>query len=151
MSLEIIKNKNPNPFKIVFQNFYGNSAKALREGKVTASKKNQLSKTVDDKFTWKDLELKFDQQKQQCYWFRVKLDPQNNYIKNHPLALSVDRLDSNKGYTFDNIVISSRLANLGRGAFPAEEFEKICNLIIGKEYNPEDMDSLSNVQQLRLF
>jgi hypothetical protein len=127
MALDRIKNTNPDPFKIVWQNFVGNTNNHLRQGKVTASIENQLSKTVDENLNYEKLKVKFKEQNERCYWLGIKLDPQDNYIKNHPLALSVDRLDITKPYTYDNIVISSRLMNLGRGRFNHEEFQKVVN------------------------
>ncbi len=130
--LEKLKTACKNPFAILFRNFEGNTARNLRQGKVTASEKNQKSKKVDPKLTWRDLKKKFNRQGGKCHWLGVKLDPNNNFYKYHPMAMSVDRIDSDKGYNYKNIVISSRMANLGRGTYPANKYKYLCKKIINK-------------------
>jgi diphthamide synthase subunit DPH2 len=128
-TLEKIKSKCKNPFMILFKNFEGNTARNMRSGKVTASEKNQKSKRVDPQLSWRDLQKKFNRQGQKCHWLGVKLKPDNNFYKYHPMAMSVDRVDSSKGYYYENIVISSRMANLGRGTYPANKYKYMCKKI----------------------
>lgn len=47
-----------------------------------------------------------------CYWFNIPLIPTNT--RKHPQQPSIDRLDRNKGYTEDNIVLCCYSANIGR-------------------------------------
>ena len=75
---------------------------------------------------------KFDEQDGKCYWSGLPLKEEYNYIKHHPLAISVERLDNRLGYTYENTVLTSRLYNLGRMAFPEDEFRKVL-----KEMNTE--------------
>lgn len=117
---------------ILYQNFEGNTARNMRSGKVTASEKNQKSKRVDPQLSWRDLQKKFNRQGGKCHWLGVKLDPSNNFYKYHPMAMSVDRIDSSRGYTYDNIVISSRMANLGRGTYPANKYKYMCKKITNR-------------------
>jgi len=77
-----------------------------------------------------DLQNKFNEQGQKCYWFGIKLNPKDIFIPRYPLALSVDRLDNSKEYSIDNIVICSRLANLGRGSYPADKFYRVVDELI---------------------
>ena len=64
----------------------------------------------------------------------MPLKEEYNYIKHHPLAISVERLDNQLGYTYENTVLTRRLYNLGRMAFPEDEFRKVL-----KEMNTEIM------------
>ena len=45
------------------------------------------------------------------------------FIPNSPFAPSVDRLKSDQGYHKDNIVLTLRFANRGRGAYDGEDFK----------------------------
>lgn len=84
--------------------------------------------------TTDDLREVWEEQKETCYWFGIKLDlmmvfPDYAKITRHPLAPSVDRLDDSKDYTRDNVVICSRLANLGRCVCPADDFREIIEIV----------------------
>ena len=85
------------------------------------------------------LQKKFEDQNGRCYWSNLPMDESNNFIKHHPLAISCERLDNKKDYTDENVVLTLRLFNLGRMAFPAEDFFKV----ISKLKN----DLSTNVQQ----
>lgn len=83
-----------------------------REGK---TKGTQSTKRHAVHITKEDLKQKFLEQGGRCYWFGIELDPDSLFIPHFPMALSVDRLDNDKDYVYDNIVICCRLANTGRG------------------------------------
>lgn len=79
-----------------------------------------------------DLKNIYNAQNEKCYWFGIKLDPVLIFDKHNPLSMSVDRLDNDKGYEKDNIVICCRLANLGRQNCDFYKFKDIIKYI--KEY-----------------
>ena len=54
----------------------------------------------------------FKKQNGLCYWFNIPLVPSNH--KKHPQQPSLDRLDRNKGYIKDNVVLCCYSANIGR-------------------------------------
>jgi len=84
---------------------------------------------------WKDLKDQYYKQNGKCYWFNIDLDIADNLISWHPLAISCDRIDNNVGYTKENIVISSRFANLGRGAANKDLFISSLEKIISNIKN----------------
>jgi hypothetical protein len=71
------------------------------------------------------LQKKFKEQNGCCYWSGLSMDQSNNFIKHHPLAISCERLDNKKDYTEENVVLTLRLFNLGRMAFPADDFLEV--------------------------
>lgn len=81
--------------------------------------------------TENDLRVQFQKQGGRCYWLGVKLNPKDIFRSYYPLSMSVDRLDNSRGYTVDNIVITSRFANLGRGKCDVKEFKKIMKKVKG--------------------
>lgn len=72
--------------------------------------KDRFSEDVDfDSDYLKDL---FSRQKGKCYWTNLKmvLEVSNK----NPFQVSIDRLDNNKGYTKDNIVLCCMMINYAR-------------------------------------
>ena len=51
-----------------------------------------------------------------------------------PFALSVDRIDSQKPYTKDNIVLASRWANFAKNNFDITQFKQLCLMVV-KNFN----------------
>jgi hypothetical protein len=89
-------------------------------GRVWHIHKNKPKREVN--ITWQDLQKKFEEQGCKCHWFGIDVDPQDIFETHNPLAPSVDRLDNDKEYEIDNIVICCRLANLGKGNAPSSKF-----------------------------
>lgn len=44
----------------------------------------------------------------------------------NPFAPSIDRRDSRKGYTYDNIQIVCHIVNVAKNEFPQEIFDRMC-------------------------
>jgi len=77
----------------------------------------------------KDIEDIFEKQGGLCYWFNIPLIPSEK--KKHPQQPSLDRLDRNKGYVKDNVVLCCYSANIGRNENDVEtwvDFLKKLNL-----------------------
>jgi hypothetical protein len=83
-----------------------------------AKKHNKYDFDIDEQFV-KDL---FEKQNGRCYWFNIKLEPSN--IAKYPWQPSLDRLDREKGYTKDNVVLACYAANIGRNTSSHEIFSK---------------------------
>lgn len=78
-----------------------------------------------------EIENKWHEQDGRCYWFGVPLDlkllynDHPDWYQKHPLAPSIDKIDPDGDYEYDNIVICTRMANLGRNVFPFNEFHSV--------------------------
>jgi hypothetical protein len=78
--------------------------------------------------TPEDLIRKYEEQNGLCYWSELQLKPEFNYIKRHPLAISVERVDNSKGYTYENIKLVIRMFNLGRCSYQGDFHEVVKSL-----------------------
>lgn len=83
-----------------------------------AKRHNKYDFDIDEQFV---SEL-YEKQNGRCYWFNVKLEPSN--IAKYPWQPSLDRLDREKGYTKDNVVLACYSANIGRNTCTDELFSK---------------------------
>lgn len=68
------------------------------------------------------LKMKWKEQDYRCHWLDIPLKPQWIFEPSHPGSLSCDRLDNNGHYTYDNVVITCRFANLGRNSATVGKF-----------------------------
>ena len=95
---------------------YGAGGGRLRDLKSNLG--HELTITLDDiKQLWED-------QDGRCHWLGIKMSLEDVDIKNSPFAPSVERVDSSIGYVKGNVVLASRFANRGRGAYDDENFKK---------------------------
>ena len=69
-----------------------------------------------------DLEIQYEKQNGKCYWFGIDIDLDEVFIPYSIQAPSVDRINDSVGDTKDNIVITTRFVNLGRGNYSKEKF-----------------------------
>lgn len=99
-------------------------------------KGNQSTSYHEIHITIDDLKEQWAKQNGKCYWLNVDMSLPDLFISRSPFAPSVDRLDSSGHYTKDNIVLTTRFANLGRGAYDGEDFqERLIKLIDGRSTN----------------
>ena len=120
------KRKRRSPWKKLMQNvrLNGHRKKEHDRGNPDHGISGSYSRRTID-ITEEDLKKLFKNQHGKCYWFGVKLNPRDIFIPHNPMAMSVDRIDNDKDYFKDNIVICCRLANLGRGSCDFKKFRKI--------------------------
>ena len=84
---------------------YNNWAKLLFLG---AKRHCKYDFEIDEQF----ISELYEKQNGKCFWFNVDLKPSN--IAKYPWQPSLDRLDREKGYTKDNVVLACYTANIGR-------------------------------------
>jgi hypothetical protein len=84
-------------------------------------------KGIEHNLTVKDIKELFIKQKGRCYWFNIPLIPSSN--KKDPQQPSLDRLDNNKGYTKDNVVLTCYSANIGRNDNDKNKWENFIKLL----------------------
>lgn len=72
----------------------------------------------------------YEKQNGLCYWFKVPLIPSNS--KKKPQQPSLDRLDRNKGYTKDNVVLTCYAANIGRNENDVKTWSEFLNVLFQK-------------------
>ena len=85
-------------------------------------KGNQSTRRHEISITIEDLKEAWKKQNGKCYWLKIDMSLEDLFVTRSPFAPSVDRLDSSVGYHKDNIVLCSRFANLGRGAYDGDDF-----------------------------
>lgn len=85
-------------------------------------------RNIEHNISVKDIEELYKKQNGLCYWFKVPLIPSDK--TKHPQQPSLDRLDRNKGYTKDNVVLSSYSANIGRNENDLDTWVEFLKLII---------------------
>ena len=83
---------------------------------------NQSTKRHEVTITENDLRSLWHTQDGRCYWLKIKMSLNDLYVAHSPFAPSVDRIDNTKGYHIDNIVLCTRFANKGRGAYNSKDF-----------------------------
>lgn len=108
------------------------STAAVRPLRRTVSKKGTAKipyPPMSVEITAEDLKELFEQQQGLCAILGTALDPQDLFIKRHPLAPSVDRLDNAQNYNIDNIQICSRFANFGKCAYPNDKMSEVVERI----------------------
>lgn len=85
-------------------------------------KGNQSTKRHEVTITIEDLKRIYNEQDGKCYWLGIPMSLEDLFVSHSPFAPSVDRIDNQKGYHSDNIVLATRFANKGRGAYMGDDF-----------------------------
>ena len=84
---------------------------------------------VENTLTVDDVNELYKEQNGLCYWFKIPLIPSDQ--KKHPQQPSLDRLDRNKGYTKDNVVLCCYSANIGRNENDLNVWEDFLKILFG--------------------
>ena len=97
-------------------------------------KGNQSTKRHDIDINIDYLKKLWEDQDGKCFWLGIDMSLEDLLVSYSPFAPSVDRLDSKKGYLFDNVVLTTRFANKGRGAYDNEDFLPRLNDLFKNKY-----------------
>ena len=100
--------------KIISNIKFGQTRNAARKKLGQGLSVKEIQLTADD------LIQKFKDQNGKCFWSNINFDESYNKITRHPLAISVDRLNNDKGYIYDNVVLTLRVFNLGKGSYTGD-------------------------------
>ena len=79
--------------------------------------------------TYEDILKKYNDQGGLCFYSKLPLDEKYNYVYKHPFAISVERVDNKQGYTMQNIKLTRRFFNLGRGSYNGD-FQKVMSDLV---------------------
>ena len=91
------------------------------------------SRHINCYITLKDIKELWDKQQGKCFYsgLSMNLPLTSNGFRGKPLInnCSVDRIDSNKDYQKDNVVLCCYGANIGKGIWSSEEYIKFCKYV----------------------
>lgn len=106
-------------------------AKKMLKGIVYSMGRNKVSgrPVKEITLTPDDLVALYQEQGGKCYWSGLPLNPKFNSIKHHPFAISPERLDNAGPYNKDNVKLCRRMFNLGRMAFPENDFQTVMHTL----------------------
>lgn len=82
---------------------------------------------IENTLTVDDINNLYEKQNGLCFWFKVPLMTSNQ--KKHPQQPSLDRIDRNKGYTKDNVVLCCYSANIGRNENDEDTWKKFLSIL----------------------
>lgn len=91
--------------------------------------KQKYKTSEEDIIDLKFIEELLAKQNNKCYWYNTELELDSLDGSRNPSKLTIDRLDSTKGYSKDNVVLTSYAANCGRGDCPVDVWGKIIKTI----------------------
>jgi len=109
-----------NPFRVL-----------LSRCKSNHNKKGMTGFNITEEF----LSVLYIKQEGKCFWSGIPL-PLDNIGLGELNSISVDRLDPSKGYLIDNVILSCKFYNLGRGNMNVEDFTRFLiknNLVISND------------------
>ena len=146
----------PNPWKQLMKNVemsaeYGAAgARELKNPKLSGRKRNTNQSTKRHKITITIYDLKelWKIQNGKCFWMGVDMSLEDLFVSNSPFAVSVERLNSDKGYHKDNIVLTTRFANRGRGKYDNDNFKlRLDNLLENRSKEDIKIPNFVSVKQ----
>lgn len=89
---------------------------------------NDSKRGREHNLTVNDINEMYEKQNGLCHWFKIPLIPSDKL--KHPQQPSLDRLDGNKGYTKDNVVLCCYSANIGRNENDLETWQNFVSLLL---------------------
>ena len=107
-------------------------ARLLKNPKLSGRirKGNQSTKIHKITITIEDLKELWKIQKGKCFWLGIDMSLEDLFISYSPFAVSVERLNSDRGYHRNNIVLTTRFANRGRGKYDNDNFKQRLDILL---------------------
>lgn len=93
-------------------------------------KERAIQRNIEFNITSDDILTKFQEQNGKCALTGLNIIIERNYKKYKSMTASLDRIDSKKAYTIDNIQWIHKDVNRMKNAFSEEYFINMCKLII---------------------
>ncbi len=123
--------KKRNKLKVSFSK--GNR-KAYWEYRLSAVKRGAKKRGIEFSLLAADLELQWQKQKGKCFYSDISLEAHlvGNAFKNKTNLISIDRINSNKGYVKGNIQFVSYVVNTAKSEMSHKEFINICKHVSRK-------------------
>lgn len=79
--------------------------------------------------TMENLEQMYTHQNGRCYYSGIPM----TFATHDESLASVDRVDSNRGYTVDNVVLTASIVNLMKRDLSVERFTELCGIVHGHQ------------------
>jgi hypothetical protein len=97
---------------------------------VTTSRYRAKQKGLDHSIDTEILKRKYEEQDGNCALTGLKMDIRGSkHASNSPKSISLDRIDSEKGYIEDNIWLVCTGVNLMKSRLSMKEFVDFCSLV----------------------
>ena len=114
--------------KIFFSSEQFRETRAGKENSFCTSKDEFLKSKWGEPFV-NNIINKFNEQEGLCFYSKLPLQEKYNYVYKHPFAISVERINNKQGYLMDNVRLTRRLFNLGRGSYDGNFQEVMSELV----------------------
>lgn len=100
------------------------------------SKRRAYKKKIPFEITTDYLKKLFDQQDGKCFYSGLPM----TVADDKKYSISVDRIDSSKGYTKDNVVLAAFIVNTMKNDLSLEDFKEIVNVLAGRFVEDSERD-----------
>ena len=136
------------PFEQLLKNVIGNSKLRPRRRTVKVDETGKQGTAIipydetEVSISVEDLKEQFNKQKGKSYGLGYHLNPMDIFEGKNNAAMSVDRIDNNKGYVKGNFVITTRFENLGRRTMPIEKYKRFLKRLKADIRGEERNDSI---------
>lgn len=102
-------------------------------------KSSAKRRNIEFNLTYRDLNIQLLKQNNKCYYTNELLTlpdfSLNCYFFKSQYNVSVDRLDSNKGYDKNNIVLCTQSINRFKNNYSTKEFYNMCQMVVNQLQN----------------
>ncbi len=102
-------------------------------------KNNAAKREIVFDLTIEQVSAQYEKQSRKCHFSGLPIGFDNLGTKRNRHTASIDRLDSDKGYTADNICIVHKDINKMKNVFSVDQFTEYCRLVAN--FYPAKSDS----------